>query len=134
MNRQAVFAEDLCRAHRRVELKAQFVEPASDVDDFRLVSVSNREQHRALADDILAGSGDEALVDRVFEGLRDTENFPGGFHFRPELGIDVFQLREAEDRHLDRDVMRVAMSTIGTSVTLEMYGTVRLERGLTSMT
>ena len=98
---------------------------------------------------------EECLVKCFVEGLCDTQTLTGGFHFRAKADVSAADLLEGEYRHLDRDIIcfrlqvrsdspvpliflpritLVASGTIGIPVTLLMYGTVRLERGFTSMT
>ena len=57
----------------------------------------------------LEARGDEPLEERFFERLADAEHFARRLHFGAELRVDVVELFEAEDGHLDGDVGRIGI-------------------------
>ena len=57
----------------------------------------------------LEARGDEPLEERLFERLADAEHFARRLHFGAELRVDVVELFEAEDGHLDGDVGRIGI-------------------------
>ena len=84
-------------------LRSLVVELLGDVGDLVFILVADGDEDAAFALDGVAGC-DEAFVEGFEEGFANAQNFAGGFHFWPELGVDVGELLEGEDWHLHGDV------------------------------
>lgn len=119
-------------------------------DDFQLIVCIDADQHTGFpVDDTGAHNqrgGTKSFEQRFLQRFPDAQYLACGFHFRPQIGIGVGQFFKRKYRDFDSDIRRhtiqawcryqaflswapnitrEAMSTIGTPVTLEIYGTVR---------
>ena len=102
---EAELCKHACGARRGVKREAHFVEFLRNLADLFLIAVADGDEHAALFVHLAAG-GDETLIERLLKVVADAEHFAGGFHFRAKLGIDIRELLEGEDRHLDGRIRR----------------------------
>ena len=93
----------MCSAFGCKDFEALIVELLSDVSNFIFILITNRDEDAAFALDGVTGSN-EAFIKGFEEGLTNTKHFTGGFHFRPELGINIGQLFKGEYWYFDSDV------------------------------
>ena len=109
----AEVGDDLRGARRCVQRAAEVGELLGDGDDLELILIVDGEVDahglivRGMAH--LEARGDEPLEERLFERLADAEHFARRLHFGAELRVDVVELFEAEDGHLDGDVGRIGI-------------------------
>ena len=108
----AVFAEDAAGAGGRIDLETQlFRHGPGGADEAVLPPRRPEREQDALLRPPEPG-GQQAVEERLVEGIPETSHFAGAGHFHPEQRVGATQPRERELRHLDAYVLEFVERTV----------------------
>ena len=103
-----------------IEGKAAFVEFSGGVHHFPFVAVADGDENAAAFFHAIVRR-DQAFIEGFHQGAADAENFPGGFHFRPKLGIETGKLFKGEYRYFYGKVGYRAVKAGAVAHILELF-------------
>ena len=120
----AEVGDDLRGPRRCVQRAAEVGELLGDGDDLELVLIVDGEvdAHGTIVRGMahLEARRDEALEERLLNGLADAEHFARRLHLGAELRVDVVELFKAEHGDLDGNVRRIGIEAGAVTEILEL--------------